>query len=167
VARAVSELVQTEGMHLSGFFIKKKPPFNALKKSTCIPKLLYSSELAGNTSYRDGCGEVAALNRLRKNSTRREVGVSQLAEELRSLRDGGSVGLPAPRIMAIKSAGFSPGPFMATLNRCFSETPSVVPKRTEGGFRNPRMKPTKLVPALATEVPFACLTRNSEFFCSL
>jgi hypothetical protein len=94
-------------MHLSGFFIKKKPPFNALKKSTCIPKLLYSSELACNTSYRDGCGEVAALNRLRKNSTRREVGVSQLAEELRSLRDGGSVGLPAPRIMAIKSAGFS------------------------------------------------------------
>jgi hypothetical protein len=26
---------------LSGFFLKKKPPFNALKKSTCIPKMLW------------------------------------------------------------------------------------------------------------------------------
>jgi hypothetical protein len=26
---------------LSGFSLKKKPPFNALKKSTCIPKMLW------------------------------------------------------------------------------------------------------------------------------
>jgi len=40
LANAVSELVWTEGTNLSGFFVNKKPPFNTLKKSTCIPKLL-------------------------------------------------------------------------------------------------------------------------------
>ena len=37
---AVSELVTTESTRSSGFFIKKKPHFTALKKSMCIPKLL-------------------------------------------------------------------------------------------------------------------------------
>jgi hypothetical protein len=40
-AIAFSGLVKTEGTMLSGFFLKKKPPFNALKKSTCIPKMLW------------------------------------------------------------------------------------------------------------------------------
>jgi hypothetical protein len=31
---------QTEGRDLGGFFIKKKPPFNTLKESTSVPKLL-------------------------------------------------------------------------------------------------------------------------------
>jgi hypothetical protein len=35
-----SELVQTGSTHSSGFFLKKKPPFTAPKKSTCIPKML-------------------------------------------------------------------------------------------------------------------------------
>jgi hypothetical protein len=37
---AVSEWVQTKSTQQSGIFIKKMPPFNALKKSTLIPKLL-------------------------------------------------------------------------------------------------------------------------------
>ncbi len=40
MAIAFSELLQTESMNSSGFFIKKKPPFTALKKSICIPKML-------------------------------------------------------------------------------------------------------------------------------
>ena len=37
---SILELAQTEGKKRSGFFIKKKPPFRALKKSICIPKML-------------------------------------------------------------------------------------------------------------------------------
>jgi hypothetical protein len=37
---AVSELVQIEGMHSSGFCNKEKPRFTSLKKSRYIPKLL-------------------------------------------------------------------------------------------------------------------------------
>jgi len=33
-------LLWTESKDSSGFFIEKKPPFAALKKSTCIPKML-------------------------------------------------------------------------------------------------------------------------------
>jgi hypothetical protein len=47
-ATAFSELVQTEDMHPSGFFPKEKPPFTALKKSMCIPKMLSASGTSKN-----------------------------------------------------------------------------------------------------------------------
>jgi hypothetical protein len=37
--RAFSELVQTGSNISSGFFLKKKPPFTALKTIPCIPKM--------------------------------------------------------------------------------------------------------------------------------
>ncbi len=37
---AFSEFLQTESTHSRGFFLKKKPPFTTVKKSTCIPKML-------------------------------------------------------------------------------------------------------------------------------
>jgi hypothetical protein len=38
---AFSELKQSESTSLSGFFLKKTPPFTALNKSVCIPKMLW------------------------------------------------------------------------------------------------------------------------------
>jgi hypothetical protein len=38
---AFSESLQTETSHSSGFFLKKKPPFNAVKRTTLIPKVLW------------------------------------------------------------------------------------------------------------------------------